>query len=99
RQRCIRDTNRLKNPYRGIRALILDKINSLPFEKRIIETGGGLHLTVHLPGFASDNEIKAAAEKRGIRLKCISDYLIKPAEGYERIAVINYSSVEEGQLK
>lgn len=94
-----RHVNRLRNYYRIVRAKVLESIEKLPVEKEIIETGGGLHLTVRLPSFASDEEIKAAAKSRGIKIKCVSDYLIKPAKGYERIAVINYSSVEEEQLK
>lgn len=94
-----RHVNRLRNYYRTVRAKLLDRIENLPVEKEIIETGGGLHLTVRLPSFANDNEIKAAAKSRGIKIKCVSDYLIKPAEGYGRIAVINYSSVEEEHLK
>ncbi len=94
-----RHVNRLRNYYRTVRAKLLERIENLPVEKEIIETGGGLHLTVRLPSFASEEEIKAAAKERGIKIKCVSDYLIKPAEGYERIAVINYSSVEEENLK
>lgn len=94
-----RHVNRLRNYYRTVRAKLLEIIEKLPVEKEIIETGGGLHLTVRLPSFASDEEIKAAAKSRGIKIKCVSDYLIKPAEGYECIAVINYSSVEKEQLK
>lgn len=93
-----RHVSRLRNYYRGVRALLLERIEKLPVEKEIIETGGGLHLTVRLPSFASDNEIKRAAKERGIKIKCVSDYLSAPDEQYDRIAVINYSSVEEGQL-
>ncbi|MCM1438685.1 MAG: PLP-dependent aminotransferase family protein [Roseburia sp.] len=93
-----RHVSRLKNYYRGVRSILLEKLNALPLEKEIIETGGGLHLTVRLPSFASDGEIKKAAEERGIKLKCVSDYLFEPAEGYGRIAVINYSSVEKDAL-
>ena len=93
-----RHVNRLKNYYRGVRAVILEKIEALPFEKRVIETGGGLHLTVRLPGFESDGEIKRAAEKRGIKIKCVSDYLFAPDPTYDKVAVVNYSSVEACRL-
>ncbi len=94
-----RHVNRLKNYYRGVRALLLEKIEAAPVEKEIIETGGGLHLTVRLPSFESDSSIKQAAADRGIKIKCVSDYLSEPAPQYGRVAVINYSSVESQTLK
>ena len=88
-----RHVNRLKNYYRGIRGELISFIESLPFQKRIIETGGGLHLTLHLPDFASDREIKTKAEELGINVKCLSDYLFTDTDKYDNVAVINYSSV------
>ena len=93
-----RHVNRLKNYYRGVREKILDAISQLPYERQVIETGGGLHITLKLHGFSSDDEIKATAEKRGIYVKCLSDYLLTPFEGYEGVAVINYSGVTVQQL-
>lgn len=89
-----RHVNRLKNHYRGVRAKLIAKIEELPVNKEIIETGGGLHLTLRLPDFESDEAIKRAAEERGIKIKCLSDYLFERAEGYDKVAVINYSGVE-----
>lgn len=88
-----RHVNRLKNYYRGIRGELISFIESLPFQKRIIETGGGLHLTLQLPDFASDREIKTKAEELGINVKCLSDYLFTDTDKYANVAVINYSSV------
>ena len=88
-----RHVNRLKNYYRGIRGELISLIESLPFQKRIIETGGGLHLTLHLPDFASDRDIKTKAEEYGINVKCLSDYLFTDTDKYANVAVINYSSV------
>ena len=94
-----RHVNRLKNYYKSVRAEIIGRINNLPVKKRIIETGGGLHLTLQLPDFASDEEIKEKARARGIKIKCLSDYLTEPCAGYEKVAVINYSSVDLEALK
>ncbi len=88
-----RHVNRLKNYYRNIRSELFGLIDSLPFNKQIIETGGGLHLTLRLPDFATDEDIKAKAAELGINVKCLSDYLFTPSDGYSNIAVINYSSV------
>ena len=94
-----RHVNKLKNYYRGVRAELLAAIEKLPFEKQVIETGGGLHLTLKLAGFSSDGEIKALAEKHGVHVKCLSDYLLQPARGYDGVAVVNYFGVTEKQLK
>ncbi|MGN0804580.1 MAG: PLP-dependent aminotransferase family protein [Candidatus Coproplasma sp.] len=93
-----RHVNRLKNYYRGIRAQLLEKISALPVKKEIIETGGGLHITLRLPEFESDEEIKEYAKKLGIKIKCLSDYLSAPSNKYNKVAVINYSSVTTTQL-
>lgn len=94
-----RHVNRLKNYYRGIRAELIKLIEALPCEKQIIETGGGLHATLRLPGFSSDGEIKAKAKGLGVNLKCLSDYLLQPSQKYSNVAVVNYSSVTAEQLK
>ncbi len=92
-----RHVSRLKNYYRSVREKLLEKISALPFNKRIIETGGGLHITLKLHDF-TDGQIKAYAEERGIKLKCVSDYLVESCDGYDGIAVINYSSVKAEDL-
>ena len=94
-----RHVNRLKNYYRGVREKLLSAIGKLPYDKRIIETGGGLHLTLKLASSVSDGKIKSEAEKRGIFVKCLSDYLLEPADGYDGVAVINYSGVTEKQIE
>lgn len=93
-----RHVNRLKNYYRGIRSELVGIIDKLPVNKQIIETGGGLHITLKLPDFASDGEIKDKAAVYGVNLKCLSDYLFTPSEKYSGVAVINYSSVTQEQL-
>ena len=93
-----RHVNRLKNYYRGVREKLLEAITKLPVKGQVIETGGGLHITLKLTGIASDSEIKDFAEKHGIYLKCLSDYLLAPAAGYESVTVINYSGVTAEQL-
>lgn len=93
-----RHVNRLRAYYRTVRAKLMKIFAALPYKKQIIETGGGLHLTVRLPEFAGDEEIKRAAKERGINIKCVSDYLFSPDKRYEKVAVINYSSVEADAL-
>lgn len=86
-----RHVSRMKNYYRGVREKLLAAVDAIPCRKQIIETGGGLHLTLRLADFTSDGEIKERARALGVRVKCLSDYLISPRSDCERIAVINYS--------
>ena len=86
-----RHINRLKNHYRTVRQAVLEKARQIE-GCEIKDTGSGLHLLASFKG-ASDSVIKEQAAKRGINLKCLSDYLLQPLEGREGWAVINYTGV------
>ncbi|MDE5943786.1 MAG: PLP-dependent aminotransferase family protein [Clostridia bacterium] len=85
-----RHINRLKNHYRTVRQAVLDKASELGCTVK--DTGSGLHLLVSFEG-ASDGFIKEQAEKRGINVRCLSDYVLSPMDGAEGWAVINYTGV------
>lgn len=93
-----RHINRLKNYYRGVRAAVTEKINSLRVPCIVHDTGSGLHLLAEFPNAVSEGEIKAKAEERGINVKCLSDYLLAPTEIIKNCAVINYSGVTVERL-
>jgi GntR family transcriptional regulator/MocR family aminotransferase len=93
-----RHINRLKNYYRDVRSILLEKLSSLSFPAEIIETGSGLHLTVKFPSAKSDEQIIEEAAKRGIKIRCLSHYLLSPFSGCEKIAVINYSGLTKEKL-
>ena len=90
-----RHLSRLKNYYRSVRSLLLEKLQGVCNVK---DTGSGLHIIAEFPEAENDEEIKKKAAEAGIKLKCLSDYLIAPAAGYEKCAVINYSGVTREQL-
>lgn len=94
-----RHISRLKNYYRGIRKILLERLNEAPCGCIVNDTGSGLHMTVKLPKAKSDEEIKDIAKAEGIRLKCLSDYLLSPLQGVEKCAVINYSGLTEENLQ
>lgn len=94
-----RHISRLKNYYRGIRSALVKKIEALPCEKVISDTGSGLHLTVEFPAAKSDLQIKEEAAKRGINLKCLSDYSLVVDGAREKTAVINYSGLTYEKLE
>lgn len=89
-----RHINRLKNHYRGVRAAVRENLNSLGVRCVIHDTGSGLHLLAEFPDAPSDEFIKRSAEERGVYLKCLSDYLLSPAQIINKCAVINYSGVQ-----
>ncbi len=92
-----RHINRLKNYFRTLRQEVFSAISSLPFPTEVNDTGSGLHLTVKLPSAPSDGAIRDLAEERGVRLRCLSDYLLAPLSGFERTAVINYGGLKKGE--
>ncbi len=94
-----RHINRLKNYYRGVRGVLLEKLGSLSCPHEVCDTGSGLHFTVRLSGAASDAEIKERAAAAGINVKCLSDYLLAPRRGCEKTAVVNYSGVTAAEAE
>lgn len=96
-----RHLSRLKNYYREIRRLTLEKLEKLFPDCEIYDTQGGLHLLARLKGCSADGldyDIKTEAEKLGMRVKRLSDYLIAPYDGFQGYAVFNYSGVTAEQL-
>ena len=93
-----RHINRLKNHYRDIRRAVVEMLEKLNTGCEINDTGGGLHLLVKFHG-ATDAAIKEYAEGLGVRIRCLSDYLLAPLDGVEGCAVINYSGVTAGKLE
>lgn len=93
-----RHLSRLKNYYRGVRKAVLKKLSEID-GCEVADTGSGLHVVAKFAAAPSDEFIKQMAAKAGIKLKCLTDYLISPCEGYERCAVINYSGVTAEQVE
>ncbi|MDE7167617.1 MAG: PLP-dependent aminotransferase family protein [Clostridia bacterium] len=88
-----RHLNRLKNYYRTVHGALLKKLASLPERCEVLDTGSGLHVIAKFPDAQSDGQIKSVAAARGIKIKCLSDYLLAPMAGVEGCAVINYSGL------
>lgn len=88
-----RHLNRLKNYYRTVHGALLKKLAALPEKCEVLDTGSGLHVIAKFPGAQSDGQIKSVAAARGIKVKCLSDYLLAPMTGVEGCAVINYSGL------
>lgn len=94
-----RHISRMKNHYRTVRAETVKALSSLGKRCELMDTGSGLHVIAKFPFAPSDLFIKRTAESYGINLKCVSDYMLAPAEGLEKLAVINYSGITTAQLE
>lgn len=94
-----RHIRRLRNYYRGVREELLAMLSSSGVRCEVLDSGSGPHMVVKFPDAENDGEIKRRAAEAGIKLKCLSDYLAEPAEGFEKCAVINYSGVTKEQLR
>lgn len=92
-----RHINRLRTHYREVHRVLLERAEELDCE--ITDTGSGLHFLVRFPHAPDDAYIKESAARVGIRVKCLSDYLLQPTEGAERTAVINYAGATVEQIK
>ena len=88
-----RHIQRLKNHYRTVRAAIIEKAEELGDRCILHDTGSGLHVLAEFPSAPSDEYIKKTAHAMDINVKCVSDYLLAPAQTVKNCAVINYSGV------
>lgn len=93
-----RHINRLKNHFREIRRAVGETLAKLNTHCEIYDTGGGLHLLVKFRKM-TDSVIREYAAKLGVRIRCLSDYLLAPLDGVDGCAVINYSGVTVDRLE
>lgn len=93
-----RHISRLKNYYRGIRRKLLCALAAVP-DCEVEDTGSGLHMLARFKNAESDEEIKRIAQNAGVKLKCLSDYLLAPVQNTEKYAIINYSGLTERQIE
>lgn len=89
---------RLKNYYRGVRREMGNLLEKLNTGCTFYDTGGGIHMLLKFEGINCDAALKEGAAALGVRVRCLSDYLLSPVEGVEGYAVINYSGVTEEQI-
>ncbi len=97
----LKHVNRTKNQYRLVRDELIALMEESPLASRIRirEEDAGLHFLMHLRTEASDREVQAQAERLGVRLQPLSDFLFSPEEGYEHTFVVNYSSLSREAIK
>ena len=92
--------NRMRNRYRQKRDAVIDVIRTgaLAGRVEIMEQDAGLHFLMRLDTGLSDEELRLAAARRGVRLALLSDYYADPAAAPQHVVVVNYSGIEPEEL-
>lgn len=93
--------NRMRTYYHKKRDYLLEELQKSGLAKyaSISEEDAGLHFLLHLEIPCSDEDFKLRMERRGIRICALSEYYAAPTHRPEHIFVINYSSLDESQIK
>jgi len=96
-----RHINRMRNYYKKQRDLVIKSIkNSLSEDKiTILEEDAGLHFLVNVNTDMSDEQIIRAAEKRGVRISCLSEYYYDKKRKKDGTIIINYSGIEYDKVE
>ncbi|MDO5135457.1 MAG: PLP-dependent aminotransferase family protein [Eubacteriales bacterium] len=93
--------NRMRNYYHRKRDFLLQEIYGSPLERyaSISEEDAGLHFLLRLDITCTDEEFQLQMERRGIRIRALSEYFTGSVGKPEHIFVVNYSSLTEEQIK
>ena len=93
--------NRMRVYYRKKRQNIIDIIEKSNLGKRceILENDAGLHFLIKLDTKRTDEEIKSSLAKEGIKIQALSDYYFGEAGKKQNYFIINYSNLDEAQMK
>lgn len=86
---------RLRKTCRERRVAVLAAFRASAFAGRIDirEPGAGLHFLMRVDTGLPDEELRARAEARGVRLAFLSDYAARPGGAPEHVLVINYAGL------
>ncbi len=96
-----RHLSRMRRIYRRRRDLIVEELSRFGARLELLGTQAGVHLLVKLKGGIGEDEVISRAEKRGIRLSGISDYIF-PGEVMPELSgavVVNFAGVDEVGIK
>lgn len=88
--------NRMRNFYNTCRVQAVEAVRQSPLQGTILEEHAGLHFLVRLHTSLSDRQIKEAAAKKGVLLRCLSDYSVTPAD--TATILVNYSGIDLNRL-
>lgn len=93
--------NRMRNYYRKQRDILVEEIKKSNMSNyvEIMEADAGLHFLLKLQIPCTDEEFITIMERKGIKLNALSGYYQRDDNKSEHEFVINYSSLEEEQIK
>ena len=95
-----RHINRLKRHYRRQKELFLAALGASPLAGvcSVQKSQVGTHLVLHMNTRLSDAEIKRRASELGLHLAMMSDYCRVPSLAHAGQAIINFASIDPGQI-
>ena len=95
-----RHINRMKTMYRAKRDTIIEAIRKSSFSHKveILEEHAGLHFLMKIKTNIGDNEMRRLAQREGIKVAFLTEYMQDITQDDEHIMVINYSGLEEETL-
>lgn len=95
-----RHINRMRKLYRSKRDYLISTVKSIPLVSgsRILGQESGLHFLLEMETKWTDTQLVEYANKRGIKISCLSQYCQNPAHARPSMLVINYSGVEIEQI-
>ena len=93
--------NRMRNRYRQKRDAVIESIRTGPLAGKveIMEQDAGLHFLMHLDTPLSDDALRRAAARKGVRLALLSDYYYNSEDAPQHVVVVNYSGIELDALR
>lgn len=96
-----RHINRLRRYYGRQRAAAVQAIKTSPLAAvaDVHVPDVGTHLLLSVRTHLSDDAVKRAARERGMSLAMLSDYCVHPVARYAHNVVVNFASIEPGQLQ
>ena len=92
--------NRMRNFYRNQRDILLESIrnSSLSDKIQIKEENSGLHFLMEIDTDLSDEALEAVAERKGLRISCLSRYYHEPKQAKQHVIVLNYSGIDREKM-
>ena len=96
-----RHINRMRNYYRNYRKIILESLKSSPMKDQITieEASSGLHFILKINSDIDDDSFVEQLEEDGIKINPVSRYCYQKTKRFAHQFIINYSGVEEENLK
>lgn len=93
-----RHINRMRRLYKQKRNYILDLIKNSRLGS-IDEEMSGLHFILKLNTDKSDRDMKELAMSQGLKISFLSDYCLENKEGISSKLIVNYSGIENEDIK